>query len=82
MVPLDLTRRHTYEDPAIVSPADRRRAYWQHDHVRLYAPDIGERLRAAGFAVERIQPGRAFEAATVARCRIGESDEIWLCHSR
>ncbi len=79
MVPLDLTRHRTYEDPAIVSPDDRERAFWQHDHVRLYAPDVGERLQAAGFAVERIRPLREFGAATMTRCRIGESDELWLC---
>src|ERR1700742_3158709 len=56
MVPLDLTRTTTYEDPAVRTPAERERAFWQHDHVRLYAPDIAERLRAAGFtvAVERV----------------------------
>jgi predicted SAM-dependent methyltransferase len=79
MVPLDLTRERTYEDPAIVSPEDRQRAFWQHDHVRLYAPDIAERLEAAGFAVERIRPVEEFGESAVARCRIGESDEIWLC---
>lgn len=79
MVPLDLTRTHTYEDPSIVSPEARTRAFWQHDHLRLYAPDIGDRLAAAGFQVQRIRPLEEFGASTVARCRIGESDEIWLC---
>jgi SAM-dependent methyltransferase len=49
MVPLDLGRERTYEDPSITAPDDRKRAFWQHDHVRLYAADIGERLRDAGF---------------------------------
>jgi SAM-dependent methyltransferase len=50
-VPLDRSREATYEDPAIVSPEERRRAFWQDDHVRLYGRDFPERLRAAGFDV-------------------------------
>ena len=44
MVPLDLDRATTHEDPSITSPEDRLREYWQHDHVRLYACDLAERL--------------------------------------
>jgi hypothetical protein len=76
---LDLARERTYEDPALISPEDRERAFWQHDHVRLYAPDIGERLAAVGFDVERIRPRAEFGTEMVERCRIGEADEIWLC---
>ena len=79
MVPLDLSRQETYEDPAITKPAERLRAFWEHDHVRLYAADIGDRLRDASLAVERIQPARELGAETVRRCRINEADEIWLC---
>jgi SAM-dependent methyltransferase len=79
MVPLDLSRPETYEDPAITAPEERLRAFWQHDHVRLYAADIGDRLRDAGFDVERIRPERELGPETVRRCRIDEADEIWLC---
>lgn len=79
MVPLDLSRDRTYEDPSIVSPEGRELAFWQSDHVRLYAPDIGERLAGAGFAVERIRPLQEFGAALLESCRIGPADEIWLC---
>jgi SAM-dependent methyltransferase len=51
LVPIDRSRPETYEDPAVVTPEERARAYWQHDHVRLYGRDFAERLRAAGFAV-------------------------------
>jgi SAM-dependent methyltransferase len=81
MVPIDLGREHTYEDPSLVSPEARQRAFWQHDHVRLYATDIGERLAAAGFEVERIRPLAEFGAPTVERCRIGDADDLWLCRA-
>jgi SAM-dependent methyltransferase len=56
MVPLDVTRTETYEDPSVVTPEDRRREFLQDDHVRLYAPDIAGRLEAAGFDVEIVRP--------------------------
>ena len=82
MVPLDLARARTYEDPAMTTPEQRRRAFWQDDHVRLYAPDVGDRLAAAGFAVERIRPVEELGADAVRRHRILETDDIWLCRPR
>jgi hypothetical protein len=79
MVPIDLGREHTYEDPAIMSPEERERVFWQHDHVRLYAPDIGDRLTEAGFRVERIRPFEEFGAALARRCCLLEADDMWLC---
>jgi SAM-dependent methyltransferase len=79
MVPLDPRRETTYEDPAIRTPEQRRQHYLQHDHVRLYAPDIGDRLAAASFDVERIRPEAELGLETVLRCRLTEADEIWLC---
>lgn len=51
-VPLDSTRETTYEDPSITDPAEREKHFWQHDHVRLYGRDYGQRLAKAGFEVE------------------------------
>jgi SAM-dependent methyltransferase len=78
MIPLDLTRETTYEDPSIVTPEARVEAFWQHDHVRLYAPDVAERLAAAGFAVETIRPADLGPEA-VRRARLLPSDWIVLC---
>jgi hypothetical protein len=51
MVPLDLSRSTTYEDPSIVEPADREREFLQADHLRLYGADFPDRLREASFIV-------------------------------
>jgi SAM-dependent methyltransferase len=51
LVPIDKGRTETYEDPAIVAPADRERAYGQADHVRFYGTDFADRVAAAGFDV-------------------------------
>ncbi len=78
MVPIDLTRTRTYEDRSIVEPADRVRAFLQHDHVRLYAPDIADRLRAAGFEVEVIDTVAEL-GDEAAQYRLNASDLIFLC---
>jgi SAM-dependent methyltransferase len=79
MVPLDVSRPATLEDPSITTPEAREAAFWQHDHVRLYAPDIEQRLSGSGFAVERIEPLREFGEAAVHRCGLLASDWMWLC---
>jgi SAM-dependent methyltransferase len=78
MVPLDVTRAETYEDPTIVEPDARRRAFLQHDHVRLYAPDIAGRLQRAGFDVETVRPADLGPHA-VQRAGLLAADWIFLC---
>ena len=78
MVPLALERKRTYEDAAITAPQDRAREFLQHDHVRLYAPDIADRLSRAGFDVEVVDMhARLGEQA--GRYRLLESDLAFLC---
>jgi SAM-dependent methyltransferase len=79
MVPLALDREQTYEDPSITAPEDRERAFLQHDHVRLYAPDIADRLRGAGFAVEIVDMAAEVGTEQAARFRLLASDLVFLC---
>jgi SAM-dependent methyltransferase len=79
MVPVDPARATTYENPAIVDPAARHAAFWRPDHVRLYARDIGDRLRQAGFDVEAIDPVAEFGGEACRRCAIGPAEYLWLC---
>jgi len=55
-VPLALDLPKTLEDPSIVGERERLNAYGQKDHLRLYGLDYFERLRNAGFRVERDNP--------------------------
>ena len=81
MVPLALDRATTYEDRSITAPEERRRAFLQHDHVRLYAPDIAGRLRDAGFDVEVVDM-HAELGDRAARHGLLASDLIFLCRPR
>jgi len=42
----------TYEDPSITSPKERKRAFGEPDHVRIYGHDLKDRLEASGFRVQ------------------------------
>jgi len=81
MVPLALDRASTYEDASITAPQDRRREFLQHDHVRLYAPDIAGRLTTAGFAVQIIDLPAELGPAGAARHGLLASDLIFLCRA-
>src|SRR5690606_8900222 len=50
-VPIDENRATTYEDPSIVTPEARARAFWQADQLRLYGVDYKGRRAEAGFPV-------------------------------
>ena len=51
MVPMEDGLDETYENPSIVSKADRLIHFGQEDHVRYYRRDIRDRLREAGFSI-------------------------------
>ena len=55
-VPLALDLEETLEDPSIVGEKERKDAYGQKDHLRLYGLDYFEKLKNAGFRVERDNP--------------------------
>jgi predicted SAM-dependent methyltransferase len=53
LVPEDRSREKTFEDDSITDAKERTRLFGQYDHRRLYGRDYDDRLRAAGFRVER-----------------------------
>jgi SAM-dependent methyltransferase len=55
-VPIALGLKTTREDPAARTPEARERVHGQRDHVRLYANDYPDRLRAVGFEVHAWRP--------------------------
>jgi SAM-dependent methyltransferase len=46
-----ITREVTFEDPTIVNPLERLKAFGLEDHVRAYGRDYVDRLREEGFDV-------------------------------
>ena len=54
LVPEDRQRTTTFEDDSITDAEERTRIFGQYDHRRIYGRDYDDRLREAGFRVERI----------------------------
>jgi SAM-dependent methyltransferase len=72
---------HTYEDPSITDPEERRRAFGQHDHVRTYGWDYVDRLRDAGFAVDVVRMEEQLSEETIEHHKLrkfGEVEPIFL----
>jgi SAM-dependent methyltransferase len=82
-VPSDPDLETTHETFA-PTPADREREYGQHDHVRLYAPDIVDRLGQAFDSVERVDyaawfaPDKRYDMGLVEPSR-RPGEEIYVC---
>jgi SAM-dependent methyltransferase len=71
----------TYEDPRVISPAERERLFGQHDHVRRYADDFPDRVRVAGLDVGAVGP-RDFLGASADAFGLLSEERIFICSKR
>ncbi len=70
----------TFEDPSIVEPQERVKAFGKEDHVRRYGPDYVDRLLEAGFKVEVKKVDDLFEKGDTVRMGLTPaSGEIYYC---
>ena len=78
LVPIELDRTTTFEDPTVNDPQERLRLFNQIDHVRIYGRDYVDRLEGAGFMVRQDHAIREFSLSLVQR--YGSRDEpIFFC---
>jgi hypothetical protein len=68
----------TYEDPSITDPEDRLRAFGERSHVRLYGPDLADRLRDAGFTVG-VDWADRIPLETRQRFGLRDDENLFLC---
>ena len=76
MVPVNV--KQTFEDPSVTDPAERLRLFGQDDHVRKYGPDVADRLRDAGFAVETVHTADIADEKTARRMGL-KNESLFLC---
>jgi SAM-dependent methyltransferase len=74
MQPVDFGRAETYEDPSIVAPEERTRAFNQHNHVRVYGCDVRDRFEGAGFGVAERRYTEELDPADRARYALQAGD--------
>jgi SAM-dependent methyltransferase len=78
-----ITCKETFEDPSIVDPKERLKAFGQADHVRRYGPDYVDRLRDSGFDVEIIKRGDLVENDEAVRMGLMRATgDIYYCTKR
>ena len=76
--PIDLGRESTDEDPTVTRPEERLRRFGQADHVRIYGRDFFDRLRAAGWDVERVPFARTLADGEARRFGLDMEEELIL----
>jgi len=75
-VPINATRRETYENPSITAEAERWAHFSAHDHLRYYGLDFSDRLMEAGFLVE------TFRVSPEEEVRYGLLRDEWITIAR
>ncbi len=74
-----ISTEKTFEDPSIVEPQDRARAFGLPTNVRKYGPDFVARLREAGFLVETINSSDLVTNEEAVRMGLTAWDIIHRC---
>ena len=77
--PIDPARAATFEDPAVVTPAERERVFGQRDHVRIFGRDYARWLERAGFRVEVDATMRERDSQWVARHGLDPLEDVYRC---
>jgi SAM-dependent methyltransferase len=77
-VPISVKLNKTIEDPSITDPRERERRFGQFDHVRIYGSDYPQRLAAAGFEVEILDPSQKWGAGVVAASRLNPRERLFV----
>lgn len=78
-VPIDKSLEKTYEDPAIITPSARKKAFGHINHVRMYGLDYKDRLEAAGFKVTVDNFVESFSAEEVKKYGLDPDEYIYFC---
>ena len=82
LVPIDLQRAVTFEDPTILQPRHRERAFGKVDHVRVYGRDFPERLASASFDVHDESQQTRLGPEQARRYGLKRHDQIFLATPR
>lgn len=78
-VPIDYSRKETYEDWSITSPKKRKKAFGHSGHVRWYGQDYKNRLEKVGFKVNEIDIKSIFTSDEIFKYGLMKSERIYHC---
>ena len=78
-VPIDTTKKVTYEDSSITDPLEREKAFGLKEHVRYYSYDYADKLRDAGFIVKVDDYTAEFTDEENFKYGFWQGDAIYYC---
>ena len=68
----------TDEDPSITDPVERERLFGERGHVRLYGPDLQDRLESSGFEV-RVDWATGIDEGIRRRHGLRTDEHLFIC---
>jgi ubiquinone/menaquinone biosynthesis C-methylase UbiE len=77
-VPQDFSQDTTYEDPSIVTEADRELHYWQKDHVRLFGKDYPSYLEKVGFETSIFDFHSHYSSEEIEHFRLMKNEVLYI----
>jgi SAM-dependent methyltransferase len=77
-VPQDFTRESTFEDPSIISEADREQHYWQKDHVRLFGKDYPTYAERVGFQTTAFDLNAHYSREEIECFRLMKNEVLYI----
>jgi predicted SAM-dependent methyltransferase len=75
-VPLALNMQKTVEDHTLTTCKQRKKAFGQSDHVRLYGLDYFDKLREVGFNVVRDNPFKNHWSDDLEKYRLDKNEDV------
>lgn len=79
MVPLFRYLDETFENEEYNTPELRLKHFGQEDHLRMYAPDIKDRLESVGFEVDELICKEFFDEKTVKHYGFYPDETLFIC---
>ncbi len=78
MTPMNTSTQKTEEDPTIIAPKERDKAFGEWDFVRVYGLDFVDRLKEAQFEVQIVKPAHQLDGAKLKAMGVW-NDQIFVC---
>lgn len=78
-IPLNYTRKKTFEDDSITDTKERAKIFGQYDHVRIYGMDYFDKLKQIGFKVEANPYTETLTQKEINRFRLDSNELIPIC---
>jgi SAM-dependent methyltransferase len=78
LVPIDYTRKITFEDSSLNTPDKREKFYGHYDHKRIYGTDYKDRLENVGFEVDTIKVEEFCSEDEIRQMKLRKGFEVYF----